>query len=151
MTHVAETCLRTTGAEWTLSVLGGSTTSSPSSQPGEWPPETLLVAAAEASVFTEFKKRTKVPRLEVVFYESTALGRWGEGPEGVILLDLIVRPRVGVRSAPDAERARELFGLVQRSCAVGRELPSAFAVDPVIEVWPANSLCLIAVHSSAGH
>jgi|GEM_PF-6460778 len=137
--HVAETCLRTHGAEWNLSSIGRAPGAKPrgclSAVEVNWPAETLLVGAADTSVFTDFSQRARAEALAVLFYESTAMGRWTEGPAGRALLDLIVRPRVGVRSTADAARARELLGQVQRSCVVGREIGTGFAIDPVVEVW----------------
>jgi len=142
--HVAETCLRARGAEWKLSAFGASSGAKAkgclSALEVSWPAETLLVGAADTSVFTDFRTRAQAEQLVVLFYESTATGRWSEGPAGPALLDLVVRPRLGVRSAPDAARARELLRQTQHACVVGREIGTGFAIDPVIEVWPAHEV-----------
>ncbi len=133
---------------------GGAGTQSPVHLDVGWPAETLLVGAAETAVFADFHKRAQAERLEVLFYEGTAMGRWSEGPGGPALLDLVVRPRVGVHSALDAARARELLQLVQRSCILGCKMGLGLSIDPVVEVWqarePRNPLAL-GPSSPAGH
>ncbi len=117
---------------------GGAGPQPPGNLDVGWPAETLLVGAADTSVFADFTKRAQAACLEVLFYESTAMGRWTDGPEGSALLDLVVRPRLGVHSTSDAARARELLRLVQRFCIFSREIGSGLTIDPVVEVWQAR-------------
>ena len=156
--HVAETCLRANGPTWTLSMMPASPVPLPGSEPGllasGWAAETPIVGQAETSVFKTFRTLAEVEHLDVLFYESTAMGRWCDGPGGPALLDLVVRPRLGVRTAQEAVRARELFRLVQPSCHVCRKLSSRFAIDPVVEVWPSREQRAAAEQvqpSSGGH
>ncbi|HMK72736.1 MAG TPA: hypothetical protein VK454_05320 [Myxococcaceae bacterium] len=103
-----------------------------------WPADALLVGAVEAGIRADFLALAASEKLEVAFYESTALGRWTEGERGPELLDLDVHPRIGVHRATDAALARSLFDEVAAGCTAARALRAPIALRPTVEIWSAR-------------
>jgi hypothetical protein len=82
---------------------------------GQWRPEELIIGAVELGVMLRFLSLAEGEGLRPVSYQSSALGRFRGHPEdGSQLIDLIVRPRVGVQSEGDVPRAEALFAQLAR-------------------------------------
>ena len=101
-----------------------------------WSPETLLVGAVEGRTLQAFLERAQAERIEILFYQSTAMGRRVDGNGGLPhFTDFIVRPHVAVRSEEDAEQVRRIFE--ELPC---RRFPSSMMqliprIEPFVEVW----------------
>lgn len=104
--------------------------------PDRWSPETLLVGAVEGRTLQLFQERARAAGLELLFYQSSAMGRRVEGPEGQPhFTDVIVRPHVAVRTEADAERARQIFEELGSCCFPSSVLQLKPRIEPVVEIW----------------
>ena len=83
---------------------------------GQWRPEELLIGAVELGVMLRFLALADREGLRPLSYQSSALGRFrGHAEEGCQLIDLIVRPRVGVAQPDEVPRAEALFAQLSRA------------------------------------
>jgi len=101
-----------------------------------WCPETLLVGAMEGRILQIFLERARAEGLEILFYQSTAMGRRVEG-HGVQphFTDFIIRPHVAVRSEQDEERVRHLFAELPCRCFPSSIMQLTPRIEPVVEIW----------------
>ncbi|WP_224242612.1 hypothetical protein [Hyalangium gracile] len=114
--------------------LGGLIAGHPT--PDRWSPETLLVGAAEGRTLQSFLERARTEGLEILFYQSSAMGRRVEGQDAPPhFTDLIVRPHVAVRTEADAERVRRIFEELPCRCFPSTILHLTPRIEPVVEVW----------------
>ncbi len=101
-----------------------------------WSPEELLVAAVEGRTLLAFLERARARGVEVLFYQSTALGRCVELPGGSPhFTDLIVRPLVAVRGAEDAQQVLSIFETLPLELFPSSILRLMPRIEPIIEVW----------------
>lgn len=106
-----------------------------------WSPEELLVAAVEGRTLLVFLEQARARGVEVLFYQSTALGRQVEWPgSGPHFTDLIVRPHVAVRSEEDAEQVLSLFETLPSALFPSSILRLLPRIEPVVEVWESQHL-----------
>jgi organic hydroperoxide reductase OsmC/OhrA len=101
-----------------------------------WAPETLLVAAAEGRILLTLLEQASAQGVEILFYQSTAMGRRVECASGQPhFTDLIVWPHVAVRNEADAERVRRIFEQLPPCCFPSSMLRLTPRIEPVVEVW----------------
>jgi len=142
--HEQRTYLRAEGSSALRSTCNGRAPrkgETPFITPADWPADALLLALVEAAVRADFMHRSECSRLEVDFYQSTALAWWREGETGPELLDLVVEPRIGVRRVLDVERARALFDEVASGCLAAHMLRSPLTLKPTVELWSPRPTC----------
>lgn len=102
----------------------------------QWNAEALLVGAVEGRTLLIFLELARAEGLEVLFYQSSAVGRRVDGPNGQPqFTDLIVRPHVAVASEEDARRARTLFEELPSRCFPSSVLNLTPRIEPIIEAW----------------
>jgi hypothetical protein len=115
-------------------LVGGLIAGHPSQD--RWSPETMLVGAAEGRTLQSFLERARAEKVEILFYQSSAMGRRVEGTGAPPhFTDIIVRPHVAVRSEEDAERVRYIFAELPCRCFPSSILKLTPRIEPVIEVW----------------
>lgn len=103
---------------------------------GQWDPETLLVGAVEGRTLLAFMEQARALGMEVLFYQSSAVARRADGPDGLPhYTDLIVRPHVAVRSEQDAARARRIFEALPERCFPSSMLRLTPRIEPIIDTW----------------
>jgi hypothetical protein len=111
-----------------------------------WRPEELLIGAVELGVMLRFLALAEGEGLQLVSYQSSALGRFrGHAEEGCQLIDLIVRPRVSVTSEDEVVLAERLFALLTR------EPPDAGLLRVTPRVQPCVQLHSLAPELSLPH
>jgi hypothetical protein len=104
--------------------------------PDRWSPETMLVGAVEGRTMQVFLEWAQAERIDILFYQSSAMGRRVEGNGGLPhLTDVIVRPHVAVRAEDDAERVRHIFEELPSRCFPSSILQLTPRIEPVVEVW----------------
>jgi hypothetical protein len=112
----------------------------PESPEGQWNAEALLVGAVEGRTLHTFLELARAEGLEVLFYQSSAVGRRVEGPHGEPhFTDLIVRPHVAVCSEEDADKARRIFETLPSRCFPSSVLSLHPRIEPVVEAWNVGS------------
>lgn len=103
---------------------------------GQWNPETLLVGAVEGRTLKAFLEQARALGVEVLFYQSSAVARRVDGPNGLPhYTDLIVRPHVAVRSELDASLARRIFESLPERCFPSSMLRLTPRIEPTIDTW----------------
>ncbi|HEX8705956.1 MAG TPA: hypothetical protein VF815_44380 [Myxococcaceae bacterium] len=106
-----------------------------------WSPEELLVAAVEGRTLLAFLEGARARSIEVLFYQSTALGRCVELPGGSPhFTDLIVRPHVAVRREEDAQQLQSIFETLPFELFPSSILRLMPRIEPIIEVWENHQL-----------
>lgn len=108
---------------------------------GQWNAEALLVGAVEGRTLLTFLEQARAEGVEVLFYQSSAVGRRVEGPDGEPhFTDLIVRPHVAVGSEEDAEKARRIFEALPSRCFPSSVLSLNPRIEPIVEAWGVGRL-----------
>jgi organic hydroperoxide reductase OsmC/OhrA len=106
-----------------------------------WAPEELLVAAVEGRTLLAFLEQARARGIEVLFYQSSALGRRVELPGSrAHFTDLIVRPHVAVRSDEAAEQVLRIFEALPPSLFPSSILKLEPRIEPIVEVWENQDL-----------
>ena len=101
-----------------------------------WCPETLLVGALEGRILQMFLQQARAESIEILFYQSTAMGRRVEGPSGPAhFTDFIIRPHVAIRSEQDEARVRNIFEELPGRCFPSSMMHLAPRIEPVVEFW----------------
>jgi hypothetical protein len=101
-----------------------------------WSPEALLVGAVEGRTLLVFLDLARAEGVEVLFYQSSAVARRVNGPEGEPhFTDLIVRPHVAVATEEEAEKVRRLFELLPSRCFPSSILSLTPRIEPIVESW----------------
>jgi len=105
----------------------------------QWNPETLLVAAVEGRTLLAFMEQARAQGVEVLFYQSSAMARRVEGPDGgPHYTDLIVRPHVTVRTEDEARLAQGIFETLPERCFPSSMLRLTPRIEPLIDTWDAR-------------
>jgi organic hydroperoxide reductase OsmC/OhrA len=108
----------------------------PSEMDGRWNPETLLVGAVEGRTLAAFLEQARALDVEVLFYQSTAVARRVDGPDGLPhYTDLIVRPHVAVRGEREAALVRRIFDSLPERCFPSSMLCLTPRIEPIIDTW----------------
>ncbi len=103
---------------------------------GQWNPETLLIGAVEGRTLLAFLEQARALGVEVLFYQSSAVARRVDGPDGLPhYTDLIVRPHVAVQSEQDAVLARRIFEALPERCFPSSMLKLTPRIEPIIDTW----------------
>ncbi|XXF75155.1 hypothetical protein P2318_18975 [Myxococcaceae bacterium GXIMD 01537] len=105
-----------------------------------WDPESLLVGAVEGRTLLTFLERAREEGVDILFYQSSAVGRRVAGQDGQPqFTDLIVRPHVAVGSEEDAEKVRRIFDELPSRCFPSSMLNLTPRIVPIIESWNVRS------------
>lgn len=100
---------------------------------GLWSPEHLYVASVNVCFMTTFLAIAQNSKLEVASFCASAQGKL-EKVEGVGLqiAEIILRPRVVVRSPTDLERTRRILEKAEKACLVSNSIKTAVKLEPEI-------------------
>lgn len=102
----------------------------------KWNPEALLVGAVEGRTLLAFLEQARAAGVEVLFYQSSAVARRVDGPDGLPhYTDLIVRPHVAVRRQEEATVVRNIFGALPERCFPSSMLRLTPRIEPIIDIW----------------
>jgi organic hydroperoxide reductase OsmC/OhrA len=101
---------------------------------GFWTPEEMLVASVNACTLTTFVAFAQHKGLEFLGYESDAEGIL-ENVEGKYrFTEIILHPRVRVKSPEAVERAQEILASAHANCFISNSLSSPVNIFPEIRV-----------------
>ncbi len=100
---------------------------------GFWTPEHLYVASVNVCFMTTFLAIAQNSRLDVASFCASAQGKL-EKAEGVGLqvTEIILRPRVVVRSPTDLERTRRILEKAEKVCLVSNSIKTTVKLEPQI-------------------
>jgi organic hydroperoxide reductase OsmC/OhrA len=101
---------------------------------GFWTPEEMFVASVNLCTLLTFVAFAQHKALEFVGYECAAEGVL-ENVEGKYrFTEIVLHPRVTVKSQEDIERAREILDSAHKGCLVSNSITAAVKVFPEIRV-----------------
>jgi peroxiredoxin-like protein len=100
-----------------------------------WTPEHLFVAAVNSCFMTTFLAIAEMSKLDFTNFKAEAIGRL-EKPDGqgYVVTEITVRPRLTIRRAQDADRARRILEKAEKHCLISNSVKSAVRLEPEIAV-----------------
>lgn len=100
-----------------------------------WTPEHLFVGAIGSCFMTTFLAIADLSKLEFERFATSAEGRL-EKVEGVGLLitEVVLRPRLVVRRPEDRDRAQRILEKAERNCLISNSATSRVVLEPEIRV-----------------
>ena len=103
-------------------------------EPGQWTPEQLFVASVASCFISTFSGMADYSKLEFRSLNVEAEGVIEKQEGGWRFTRVVVRPRLKIAQAPDAERANRLLQKAEKACLVARSLACPVALEPAVEV-----------------
>jgi len=90
---------------------------------GVWTPEHLFVASVNACFMTTFLAIAENSKLDFVSFSADAKGKLEklEG-QGFIMTEVVLRPRLHIRHAHDAERAGRILEKAEKHCLISNSI-----------------------------
>ena len=100
---------------------------------GVWTPEHLFVASVNSCFMTTFLAIAENSKLEVVSFSADAKGKLEklEG-QGFIMTEVILRPKLLIKHARDAERAGRILEKAERSCLISNSIKTETKLEPEV-------------------
>jgi peroxiredoxin-like protein len=98
---------------------------------GTWTPEHLYVASASACFMTTLLAIAQSSKLEIASFSATARGKL-EKVEGLgyQMTEIVLKPRVVIRSARDLDRAVRILEKAERNCFISNSINTVVKVKP---------------------
>jgi peroxiredoxin-like protein len=100
---------------------------------GMWTPEHYFVASVNSCFMTTFLAIAQMSKLEVVSFESRAVGKLDkvEGA-GYQMTEVVLMPRLVVRHAKDLDRAQRILEKAEKNCLISNSIKSSVKLEPVL-------------------
>ena len=102
-------------------------------QPGQWTPEHLFVASVASCSISTFSGMADYSKLEFRSLSLEVEGVIEKDEGGWRFTRVVLRPRLKIAQAPDAERANRLLQKAEKACLVARSLTCRVALEPAVE------------------
>jgi peroxiredoxin-like protein len=98
-----------------------------------WTPEHLYVASVSACLMTTLLAIAENSKLEIVSFSASAKGKLEkiEG-QGYQMTEIILKPRLVIRSNRDLDRAARILEKAERSCLISNSIKTAVKLEPEI-------------------
>ena len=98
---------------------------------GMWTPEHYFVASVNSCFMTTFLAIAQMSKLEVVNFDSKAVGKLDrvEGA-GYQMTEIVIMPRLLIRYAKDLERARRILEKAEKNCLISNSIKSTVKLEP---------------------
>lgn len=108
---------------------------------GSWTPEHLFVGAVNSCFMTTFLAIAENSKLDFVSFKAGAEGKL-EKPEGqgFSITEIVLRPKLVISNARDAERATRILEKAEKHCLVSNSVKTRIRLDPEIRVGELPSL-----------
>ena len=100
---------------------------------GAWTPEHLFVAAVNSCFMTTFLAIAENSKLEFVSFSADAKGKLEklEG-QGFIMTEVVLRPKLLISHARDAERAGRILAKAEKACLISNSIKTATKLEPEV-------------------
>ncbi len=111
--------------------------SSPAEFKGEatcWSPEDMLVTASNACLMMTFLAYAQREELDLASYQSSADGALEFANGKYRFTEIIIRPRLTLRSEDDAEIARVVLENAHRDCIITNSTTASVKLEPIFDV-----------------
>ncbi|MDT4761084.1 OsmC family protein [Sphaerochaeta sp. PS] len=106
----------------------------PNGHEGIWSPEHLFVASAEVCLMTTFLSIAEKSRLEFLHYSSEAVGTLEKTEEGMVMTNIVIKPKVVIKDGSKVERTLLLLEKAEKYCLISNSMKSEVSIEPTVEV-----------------
>jgi peroxiredoxin-like protein len=103
-------------------------------EPGRWAPEELMLASVDSCHQSSFISLCARKDFEFVSYESENEGLLEHDGEKFRFTKMTLRPRIGVKSEDDIERAKELIHKAHKGCFMSNTVNSEVTIEEEVFV-----------------
>ena len=101
---------------------------------GVWTPEHLFVAAVNSCFMTTFLAIAENSKLEFVSFSADAKGQLEKlDGQGFIMTEVVLRPKLLISHARDAERAGRILEKAERNCLISNSIKTEIKLEPEIK------------------
>jgi peroxiredoxin-like protein len=102
---------------------------------GVWTPEHLFVASVNSCFMTTFLAIAENSKLEFVSFSADAKGKLEKlSGQGFIMTEITLRPKLVLKNARDAERARRILEKAEKHCLISNSIKTQTKLDPDIKL-----------------
>jgi peroxiredoxin-like protein len=100
---------------------------------GVWTPEHLFVASVNSCFMTTFLAIAENSKLEFVSFSADAKGKLEklEG-RGFIMTEVVLRPKLLISHARDAERAARILKKAEKNCLISNSIKTETKLEPEV-------------------
>ena len=100
---------------------------------GLWTPEHLYVASVNVCFMTTFVAIAQNSKLEIASFCASAKGKLEkvEGA-GFQITEIVIRPRLVVRSSRDLDRAGRILEKAEKNCLISNSIKTVVKVEPEV-------------------
>ena len=100
---------------------------------GLWTPEHLYVGAVVSCFMITFVAMAKFSKLEFISFAASARGKLEKVPGlGLQMTEIILKPRLVIRSASDLDRARRIIDKAEKNCLISNSIKTSIRVESEI-------------------
>jgi organic hydroperoxide reductase OsmC/OhrA len=101
---------------------------------GEWTPEHFFTAGINCCVMATFLSISQLSKLAIVSYEAKATARMEKTEGGLLMTRVELRPRIGVASDKDRERALRMIEKAEKMCPISNSVKAVVSLEATVEV-----------------
>jgi len=100
---------------------------------GVWTPEHLFVAAVNSCFMTTFLAIAENSKLEFVSFSADAKGKLEKlDGQGFIMTEVVLRPKLLISHARDAERASRILEKAEKHCLISNSIKTETKLQPEV-------------------
>ena len=100
---------------------------------GAWTPEHLFVGAVNSCFMTTFVAIAENSKLDFVSFNADAQGKLEKlDGQGLMITEIVLRPRLTVAHARDAERAARILAKAEKACLISNSVKTEIRLEPEI-------------------
>lgn len=102
---------------------------------GAWTPEHLFVASVNSCFMTTFLAIAENSKLEFVSFKAGAKGKLEKlDGQGFIMTEIVLRPKLVIHNARDAERAARILEKAERNCLISNSVKTEIRLEPEVKI-----------------
>jgi len=100
---------------------------------GVWTPEHLFVAAVNSCFMTTFLAIAENSKLDFVSFKTDAKGKLEKvDGQGLIMSEVVLRPKLLISHARDAERAGRILEKAEKHCLISNSIKTQTRLEPEV-------------------
>jgi peroxiredoxin-like protein len=100
---------------------------------GVWTPEHLFVAAVNSCFMTTFLAIAENSKLDFVSFKADAKGKLEKvDGQGLIMSEVVLRPKLLISHARDAERAGRILEKAEKHCLISNSIKTQTRLEPEV-------------------
>ncbi len=104
----------------------------PGGVPNTWSPEHLFVASVNVCLMTTFLAIAENSKLDFVEYSSDAEGKLEKVDGRYLISEIILNPKISVKSEKDIERAQRIIEKAEHHCLISNSIKSNIVLNPIV-------------------